>query len=187
MKNMYNLYGPNGTDEVMVLALEYDQWNDSNAFIGNGPAWVTQGNWLSGTPFPIFDVEDPFRGVFTDYDVSFYPVVYKICPNKIVERVFTSETEAQLYQKVEDCLTALAVNELEETENIYINQYAKSLIIERFHKVSAVKIINLQGQVVKSIGSLSNASIGIGELKTGLYLVEINYTSATVFKKLYLN
>jgi cytochrome oxidase Cu insertion factor (SCO1/SenC/PrrC family) len=187
MKNMYNLYGPNGTNEVMVLALEYDQWNDSNAFIGNGPAWVTQGNWLSGTPFPIFDVEDPFRGVFTDYDVSFYPVVYKICPNKIVERVFTSETEAQLYQKVEDCLTALAVNELEETENIYINQYAKSLIIERFHKVSAVKIINLQGQVVKSIGSLSNASIGIGELKTGLYLVEINYTSATVFKKLYLN
>jgi hypothetical protein len=186
MKNMYNIYGPNGTNEVMVLALEHDQWNDSNAFIGNGPAWVTQGNWLTGTPFPIFDVEDPYRGVFTDYDVSFYPVVYKICPNKIIERIYTSETVTQLYQKVQNCL-ALSIEEQNDLEKIYINQYTKSLIIEPFQKVRAIKILNLQGQVVKYFGGQSSANIGLGELKTGLYLFEINTPSGTVFKKIYLN
>src|SRR6056297_431641 len=140
LKNLYNAYGPDGTNELVVLALEHDQWNNHNAFIGDGPPWVTQGNWLEGTPFPIFDVEDPDRGVFDDYNVSGYPVVYKICPDRILERIFTSETEAQVYEKVQQC-QAVSINENEELGEIYFNQASRNLNIELYQKVEAVNIM----------------------------------------------
>jgi len=187
MKNLYNYYGPNGTNELMVLALEHDQWNDSNAFIGNGPAWVTQGNWLDGTPFPIFDVEDPNRGVFNDYNVTFYPVVYKICPNKIVERVMTSETLAELYQKVQDCQTAMSITEIKNNEQIYINQASKTLIIGQHQQVKSIAINNLQGQVIKTISTITSSAIDISDVSTGVYLFEMQVKEGLVYKKLYVN
>ena len=187
MKNLYNNYGPNGTNELLVLALEHDQWNDSNAFIGNGPAWVTQGNWLDGTPFPIFDVEDPNRGVFNDYNVTFYPVVYKICPNKIVERVMTSETFAQLYQKVQDCQTTMSITEIINKDQIYINQDSKMLIVGEYQQVKSIAIINLQGQVIKTISPIKSAAINISDLNTGVYIFEIQTEDTIVYKKFYVN
>ncbi len=62
-----------------------------------------------GTPFPIFDVEDPDRGVFEDYNITGYPIVFKICPDGIVERIFTSEIETQIYEKVQECQAALSI------------------------------------------------------------------------------
>ena len=185
MKNMYNNFGPTGTDEIMVLALEYDQWNDSNAFIGNGPAWVTQGNWLNGTPFPIFNVEDPSRGVFVDYNVTSYPVVYKICPDKIIERVMTSETETQLYQKVQDCQAALSVKHIMDYETVFFNQQSKSLIINQ--KVKSLSLYNLQGQIIKTISNVKLSSIYIGDLNSGLYLLEVQTENGPVIQKIYLN
>jgi len=61
LKNVYNLYGPEGTDEAMVLALEHDIWNGYDAFNGIGDPWTTQGNWLEGTPYPQFNVEEGDR------------------------------------------------------------------------------------------------------------------------------
>lgn len=187
MKNLYNNYGPNGSNETMVLALEYDQWNDSNAFLGNGPAWVTQGNWLDETPFPVFDVEDPNRGVFIDYEVSFYPLVYKICPNKIVERIITSETPAQLYQKVQNCQTAMSLSEVKNHEHIYINQASKTLIIDAYQLVKSIAIKNLQGQIIKSIYFTKSSAINISDLITGVYIFEIQAEDTIVYKKFYVN
>jgi hypothetical protein len=187
MKNMYNNYGPNGTNEIMVLALEHDQWNDSNAFIGNGPAWVTQGNWLDGTPFPIFDVEDPNRSVFNDYNVTFYPVVYKICPDKIIERIMTSESEVQLYQKVQDCQNTLSVQTMSEGETFYINQQSKELVNNQPQKVKHLVVTNIQGQVVKTIDATNESKMSLEHLKTGVYLFEIHTTNGVVFKKFHLN
>ena len=186
MKNMYNNYGPNGTNEIMVLALEHDQWNDSNAFIGNGPAWVTQGNWLSGTPYPIFDVEDPNRGVFNDYNVTFYPIVYKICTDKIVERVLTSETETQLYQMVQDCQSALLTIDVKTDVSIDIKQ-SKMLVINQYQKVKEIIVVNLQGQVVKVVNNLTNSTIDISDLHAGIYLFKVGLENGIIHKKLYLH
>jgi hypothetical protein len=187
LRDLYNLYGPNASNEIMVLALEHDQWNDSNAFIGNGPAWVTQGNWLDGTPFPIFDVEDPNRGVFAAYNVTFYPVIYKICPDRLVERIMTSETVTQLYQKVQNCQAALSIGQQQDQEILNIYLQGKSLVIDQYQKVRRVEILNFQGQVVKTILELSGSSMNISELNTGLYLFKIETESGAVFKKMYLN
>lgn len=184
LKNIYNMYGPPGTDELMVLALEHDQWNDTNAFIGNGPPWVTQGNWLTGTPYPIFDVEDPDRGVFSDYNITGYPIIFKICPDKIVERVFTNETESQLYQKVQDCQSTVSINELTAGGNMYVIQESKTLVIEGFQGIQSIRVLNVQGQLVKHIDQPAYARIDLSDLRSGIYLFQVRSAATLITKKL---
>ena len=51
------LYGASGTDEMVFLFLEIDSLSQLNALEGEG--LYTQGNWLSGTDFPIInDAQD---------------------------------------------------------------------------------------------------------------------------------
>lgn len=187
LKNLYNAYGPEGTDELMVLALEYDQWNNHNAFIGIGDPWVTQGNWLEGTPYPIFNVEDPDRGVFTDYNIIGYPQIYKICPNRLTEIISTSETEAQIYSKVLQCQNVLSLNASTNAKDIYFNPSARSLHFNAFNEVWSLQIMNLRGQVVQTINFISSKSVVIDPLIRGIYLFEVKSDKRTLFKRIYLD
>lgn len=186
LKNIYEQYGPDGTDELMVLALEYDQYNDSNAFTGNHQPWVTQGNWLAGTPHPIFNVEDPDRDVFTDYNVTFYPVIYKICPDGILERVFTSQTEPQLYQMVQDCPTATAIAEEPDLGAVWIDPLSRSLVIDRYQEVIGLEVMDLQGRTVLQRATLNSSTLPLAELRTGVYLFRIHTARGPVVQRFHL-
>jgi len=181
LKNLYNTYGPEGTDEVMVFALEYDEYNHYDAFIGNGPAWVTAGNWLDGTPYPIFQVEGGDRSVFVDYDVTFYPVVYMVCPNKVLKRVPTSWDAQQLYDGRSDC-SFLEVEEEMLSGKVYID-VNKNLVIENYQDVESVQILNLQGQVVQAVDYLDSQNTRLDEFTPGVYLFSINTVKGTVLKR----
>lgn len=185
MKNMYNQYGPEGTDEVMVLALEYDQYNTVNAFTGVGEVWNTAGNWLEGTPYPQFNLEGVDREVFIDYDVTFYPLVYKICPDRIIERMSTSSTEEQLYENVQAC-EPLSIIEETKDFNVYFDEISRRVIIDYSEELTALKVINIQGQLVKSIDTIPNSMIDVSELDNGVYLFEVKTKSGFFIKKLSL-
>ena len=185
LKDLYTNYGPPGTDEVMVLALEYDEYNDSNAFTGNHSPWVTQGDWLTGTPYPIFNVEGADRSVFNDYNVTFYPIVYKICPDRLTERVSTSLNASDLYQKAQSC-PPLSVQEINDLGRIYIDQFSKNLMIDYFQKVVSLNVLNLQGQLVKSTGTLNSEMYDLSELTTGIYIFQIQTENGSVAKKLFI-
>lgn len=187
MKNMWNMYGPDGTDEIMIFALEYDQWNHWDAFIGNGPAWVTQGNWIDGTPYPIFNVEDPDRTIFTDYMVPYYPLIYKICPDKKTEWISTQLDETTLYQKVQDCAQLSTKVEEVLPGKVYIDQMNKNLIIENYEFVESIQVINLQGQKINLIDTVTSGKISVNTLETGIYLFQIQTDKGVTVKKLYLN
>lgn len=185
LKDLYNSYGPAGSDEVMVLALEYDPYNDSTAFTGNHDPWVTQGNWLDGTPYPIFNVEGADRSVFTDYDVTYYPVIYKICPgDKLTEQVFTYETVSQLYQKVQNC-PPLGVSERIDIGKVHLDALSNQLVIEKFEDVSTIRVFNVQGQAVQTIDNVNSSRITLQKLPQGIYLFEIQAREGVVVKKLY--
>lgn len=187
LKNLYTDYGPEGTDELTVLALEHDQWNGHNAFIGDGPPWVTQGNWLEGTPYPIFNVEDPDRGVFDDYNVQGYPLVFKICPDRIMERIFTSETEDEVYEKVEQCQGPLSVRNNPDIGEIYFNPLRRNLTIDQYRKVTAVRITSVTGRVVQTINTIGSAAIPIDRFRSGVYIFEIQSEHGRVVKRFYLD
>lgn len=185
LKNLYNAYGPEGTDEVMVFALEYDEYNHYDAFIGNGPAWVTAGNWLDGTPYPIFQVEGSERSVFVDYEVTFYPVVYMVCPNKVLKRVPTSWDAQQLYNGMSDCAFLSAEEEVLPGK-IYIDG-SQNLVIENYQEITSIQISNMQGQIVQTLGTLDDQSTSLEDFKSGVYLFTFSTNKGTVFERLILN
>lgn len=187
LKNIYNSYGPNGTDELMVLALEYDQWNTHDDFKGIGDPWTTAGNWLDGTPYPIFDVENPDRGVFDDYNVTGYPVIYKVCPDRITERVFPWWNEETLYEKVQQCQKSLSVKEIDLLEEIYFDNTSGSLVIQDFEQIQTIRILNLNGQILQSISAVSSSIIPVDNLSQGIYFFEIRSTQAVSTRKFYVD
>ncbi|MEZ4756666.1 MAG: T9SS type A sorting domain-containing protein [Flavobacteriales bacterium] len=183
LANLHEQYGPDGTNELMVLALEHDQWNGHNEFIGIGPPWVTAGDWLTGTPFPIFDVEDPHRGVFADYNVTSYPVVYKICPDRILQRVHTSQTEAQIYQQVQACQAEVSVAELSETGTIHFDPRIRSLYIEQHEQVQGLEIFDMQGRVVQRMDAITSSTVQVAEMPAGVYLFRLRTVEGVVVKR----
>lgn len=84
LANLYDTYGPAGTDEMMVFFIEGDGTTNTNCLYGSsGCNSSTQGNWTNGTPFPIIDN----AAIANAYEISYFPTIYHICPNRIVNEI----------------------------------------------------------------------------------------------------
>ena len=78
LSDLYNAYGPNGSDEVMVFFVEGD--GSTNTADLNGTGGNTQGDWITGTPYPVIDD----ASIASAYQIAFYPTVFRVCPNGLV-------------------------------------------------------------------------------------------------------
>lgn len=96
LENLYNQYGPSGTNEIMVFFVE----GDASTTLAdlNGTGTNTQGNWVQGTPYPILDD----ASIASLYQVDYFPTVYVICPNRTVS-LHDQQTTAQLYAAKQAC------------------------------------------------------------------------------------
>lgn len=87
LRDIYNEYGPTGSivpGEIMVFYIEGDQATTIADL--NGTGTNTQGNWVSGTPYPIIDPGTATNQFDADYAIGYFPTIYKVCPdNKIYE------------------------------------------------------------------------------------------------------
>ena len=82
---MWDDYGPDGTDEAMLFFIEADPTTNTNCLYGNaGCNASTWGNWVENTPYPIIDLPD--ATVRLAYQVNAYPTVFSICPDTRVVR-----------------------------------------------------------------------------------------------------
>lgn len=101
LENLYDQYGPGTTeDKVMVFMVEGD--GSTTVAELNGIGGSTQGDWVTGTPYPIMDN----AGIADDYEITYFPTIYMICPNRIVNEV-GQPTTAQLWNMVQqDCAAA---------------------------------------------------------------------------------
>ena len=105
LRDLYNQYGPTGTvtpNKVMVFFAEGDASTSLADLQGTGGN--TQGNWVSGTTYPILHATGPQIGDL--YQISFFPTLYVICPNRIVNTFSQSLTVAQLYDLATACPVA---------------------------------------------------------------------------------
>jgi thiol-disulfide isomerase/thioredoxin len=78
LEDLYTAYGPEGSDEVVILFIEGDAAT-TNADL-NGTGTNTQGNWVAGTPYPIIDGSN----IGSLYQITYFPTVFRICPNGLV-------------------------------------------------------------------------------------------------------
>src|SRR5690554_1391363 len=73
LADFYEAYGPNGSDEAIVLYVEGDSSTPVNAIYGIGNN--TWGDWTAGTPYPIIDSGT----IANQYQIQFFPTLYRIC------------------------------------------------------------------------------------------------------------
>ena len=106
LENLYSQYGPTGTNEVRVLAIEGSNGNYAS-LSGTGPdagGSATQGNWLAGVEYPVIPLKmSPNTTQFdNDYAIAYFPTIYMVCPNRLVYEVGQQST-ANLYAAKSTC------------------------------------------------------------------------------------
>lgn len=96
LENFYNQYGPPGTNQAMVLFIEGDNATTDPCMSGpSGCTGGSQGNWLSGTPYPMCN-PSPVATFNSGYQIGYFPTMYLICPDKKTTKV-DQYTTVQLY------------------------------------------------------------------------------------------
>jgi thiol-disulfide isomerase/thioredoxin len=80
LRDLYDTFGPNGTDDLMVFYIEGDASTTIADLNGTGPSTV--GDWVTGTTYPIIDDAD--ESIFSAYACTYYPTIYTICPDGIL-------------------------------------------------------------------------------------------------------
>ena len=183
LEDLHQTYGPDGTDQIVVLMLEHDV-NNPEAFSGGGT--YTQGNWEEGNSVPMIDVEGADRSVFNDYNLNYYPMIMKVCSDKTVELMNTSYSVSQLYQEADDCAGTLGIEEEVETGSIYLNNSTQQIKLEGFDNVGNVTIYNLAGQSVLNTVPDSNSSVDASVLSSGLYVVNVVHATGTYTTKVFV-
>lgn len=177
-------YGESGTNQVVVLMLEHDQYNGMDEFYGNSN-W-SQGDWVTGNPNAIFNVEGADRSVFTDYNMTYYPMVIKVCPDKTVELMSTSLSVAQLYQEADDCPGTLSVQSDAELEDFHTYFSNGELIYTDLDGINYIEVINSIGQSIVGVPSNSNGRIEVTDFASGFYFVKASGEVGTIVQRVYI-
>lgn len=87
LEELYENHGPAGmanvsagtSDDIMVIMIEGD--GDTTDDQLNGIGTGTQGDWVTGTPYPIID-DDAITGL---YQIGFWPTIYTICSDRTIQ------------------------------------------------------------------------------------------------------
>jgi thiol-disulfide isomerase/thioredoxin len=98
LKDLYAQYGPAGTDELMVIAVETDASTAQSLLYGG--AGTGGWDWVTGTPYPMADQN--IGGIFNQ---GYYPTIVLICPDRSVTEVGQGSV-AQHYAASQTCPAA---------------------------------------------------------------------------------
>lgn len=176
LRELHELYGPNGTNQLRVVFYEGDASTDMSDLQGTGSG--SQGDWLTGTTYPVVN-EAPLSLNLGIWAPEGFPTVNVIRPSdkKIVAdtwNIFTLQGQLDVINSE----TGISVGISTQPENlvfsIFPNPAADFVNIQSdaFKGDVNVEIYNLQGQLVKTSKlSLSAEGIDVRELPEGKYLL----------------
>jgi len=111
LEDLWVNHGPAGqpgvsattTDDVYVFMIESD--NSTGAADLAGTTSGTEGDWITGTDFPIID-DASLAG---PYALAYYPTIYSICANRQLTEVGAISASAH-YANVGSCVSASGTN-----------------------------------------------------------------------------
>ena len=106
LEDVWETYGPDGTDDVIVIFVEGDDSTTAADLEGTGGA--TQGNWIEGTGYPIIDDAGWIANLL---EIAYYPTVYTICPDGRIYETGQLET-AEHWGFMEDMTCSAATSDV---------------------------------------------------------------------------
>ena len=82
LQAVYETYGPSGTNTMSVLMIEGETANQTQQILGIGTTGLlfSAGDWTAGITYPVIDDSNAANIL----EVSYYPTVYLICPDRRV-------------------------------------------------------------------------------------------------------
>ncbi|MEY3399497.1 MAG: hypothetical protein RL220_2091 [Bacteroidota bacterium] len=109
LEEIYNEHGPEGDQTIMVLWIEGDATTNTDClYSSNGCNSSTQGDWVTGTPFPIIDD----ASIADLYAITYFPTTFLICPNRIiVDSQSIQPSVATINSFLDDCEVATFAND----------------------------------------------------------------------------
>lgn len=102
LQDFYAAHGPSGDDQARVYWVEGDPNTGISCIYGQaGCNNQSAGNYAENTPYPIINSSS----IATAYQISYFPTVFIICPNKRVYEVDPISAEG-LWEKAQVCPVA---------------------------------------------------------------------------------
>ena len=136
MEEVNTLYGPEGSNEVFVIAVESDATTSASLLSGGGSSI---GDWTSIIDFPLADDDD--ASIANDYALAYYPTIYMICPDRKVTEVGQLSSASAYYEQFSNCSVAV------EGSNAAMSSYNAELIACGGEKITPIVTITNMGSV----------------------------------------
>lgn len=194
-------FGPEGTDQVRVFMIEADDQTNLACLMDEpGCNSTTQGDWVTGTPYPIINPGSAATNNFiSEYSIDFYPILYVICPDRTISLAsywdFQTNTGQFMFSAAEiteamESNCALPVTEKETTTlNVYPNPARDVLYISSDTQgLQEIVITDMLGKVVmtqtQTVAGSTPLALDIQSLENGVYTVSVKANNTLVSEKL---
>lgn len=107
LENLYAAHGPAGDNTVRVYFIEGESTNTHAQLYGTvanqNYDGFTQGDWVTGTPYPIIDTNGSVQSTWNQqYAIGYFPTIYMICRDHLIREVGQATT-ADLWAASQIC------------------------------------------------------------------------------------
>ncbi|MBN31411.1 MAG: hypothetical protein CL845_05385 [Crocinitomicaceae bacterium] len=117
-EEIHEAHGPEGTNEVRILFIESDDSTTDEDLHGSGTN--TWGDWTAGVEYPM---ADNGGNVFDLYQCAYYPTVFTVCPNRIVQQTGQATAQGHIsYFQSGSCAPATMPNDVSLLEYLGPNR-----------------------------------------------------------------
>jgi hypothetical protein len=177
-------HGPGGSisNDVVVLGIEYDANNGNNEFYGI--SGNTQGNWVSGTLYPLINPEGQDRNnILSGYAVNYFPLVYGICPDKSIT-VLGTQTASQLYAHTAACNAATGISSTRSAGVFFNFANDKLNVVSNSSESFLLTVYTMDGRMIlKEEINPGLAYIPFETYSSGIYLCEYTDRGKVIYSK----
>lgn len=115
LEDLYQEYGPEGSDELMIIAIEVEKYTGLEELMGGNGA---VGDFVTGISYPVVNDEAGPESEFIVsktaqlYGLNFTPNLYVVCPNRLLtlHRVVDLDAE-KIFKTSDSCISQTVGND----------------------------------------------------------------------------
>ena len=155
LNEAYTLYGPEGTNELMIFMIEGDdQTNVACLYDLPDCSYTTQGDWTAGTLYPIINDDV----IAEAYKIQGWPTQFHICPTKLIYNTNQPDLETIDYF-LHSCAEPVGQHNVSiEAFTSYSGEFCRSISI-----TPTIEVKNLGHQIMEHATAACYVN---GELRT---------------------
>lgn len=176
MQEIYDIYGPEGTNQVEIFFYEGDVATTSEDLNGTGSN--TLGDWVTGVTYPIVDETGSLTLDLNIYAPLGFPTISLIRPSdrEIVEDMWNFDF-GQMQVAVDDMIAAELTSSVDgdlEVVSLQVgpNPTSDFINITTELNIVATTIVDAAGRVLMT-NTGNNTSLDVSSLATGTYFLNV--------------